>query len=531
MTQKKWITGFMGLALLGLLFNNSNAMDLFAFLKNNKAPVRLVGACSNGMPHQYAVVKTTITIKRENQQPGALGIDPIITHAMLGNGLIKKGQESALIFDTTLQVPSNEINLKDNLYQIPEIATKIASVADPRAGAVVGVAAGAIEIGAQIASETLNTLFGVQDTTLGIIDFFPTKYYSYNESKRAIELTPDFFNDLPAYVELRKNTANMAKQFNEVNHKYADMRTTFYRTYHDYVPVPGTNYAKSKQDYDNIIQFYQDNVMPALNKILEPLLNLEQMGLYRISIMAVNDESGSSCKNGWRGPFKLFINFFLGNKKTNTFEIDYCVKKQTAVQAVRISLERNKIQKQPFQYISGGIRLYGVDANGKPIGLEDIYKSSIAFPGIFNGKEGMYTTTKIITWADSAIVSSDDEFGEGLTQYLFAYDLNNLKRDIQQKKQEKRDAASQNALKAADSLISTFSNFAHSKEGQKTLLSPEGSDKSSATASFLSSVTPLISAIPGLKGLAKKVIPDESKAANTPSEQDQKPADTPELEL
>jgi len=466
---------FIKLSMLAVaiaLFQTSNAMiellglgvgsEVADFIKNNKSPIRIVGL--NGwMPHEYDVIQTTINIKDDGTRPqGQLGPSPIIERLQLGK--VSPPQKTASIFEAKLETPNIPLDLNKATYNLPEIATKIAGAVDPQAGAVAGAVSGLVEIGLQMASEQLNKLFGINTTTLSFIDIFPKKYYTYNTSTNEIELLPKFKEDLEKYTTVYNQAITKATQFNNANKQYQDARLAYKKKYGTYEVLEDAS-AEQEREYDEILDMYQNKVAPALKQLASELVELEQYGMHRIGIMAANTKPGGTCGDGWKGPFRLYVYYYLGAKITNIFGVEFCVSAKQKVQNVRLDLSPNSIKTSPtFQFTRGGFKFIATDKDGKPCKGDDCL---IGFPRIQEGKKVYSNESELYSWWDSAITSAD-EAGLGLTQYLLPFDMYKLQKELKDEQQAKRDEVSKKALDA----VTAMTDLLGKKDLKDKLLDP-----------------------------------------------------------
>ena len=453
------------------------AGELYTYLKNHKAPLNIVGV--NGlMPNNYCIVYTTITIKPDDYVYASkkLGPSPLITRAQIGS---VGPSNTACQFQAQLDVPDTPIDLLSSAQNIPELVTKIAGAVNPVAGAVSGAVSAILDIGLQMASDQINKTLGIQETTLGLIEILPAKYYRINSDTNEIELTADFKQDLVSYDALHTQAIPAVQAFNTANNQYGYQRMAYYNKYGTYELMDGDQQAED--DYNAILDQYNNQLVPSLKTAVGLLKQLEQYALHRISIMALNSKPGDSSIGGWKGPFRLNIFFFLGAKATNTFTIDFYVKDAGNIQNVSIKISPDILSTNPLRWNKGGIKLVAVDQNNQPC----TQTCQLGFQALRAGQQIMAAESLLCSWWDSLIIS-DDGNATGLTQYLLPFDMYKLQKEIQAKNQAQASAVS----KAAETAIGTLTQFFGKKEIQKQLLDPtqtaSGSSLSASTGNMLS---------------------------------------------
>lgn len=482
------------------------AGQLYSYLKNHKAPLNIVGI--NGLvPHKYSLVYTTISIKPEDYGHTAqkLGPSPIITRAQIGS---VGPEQPASQFQVQLDVPDTQIDLLKSTHNIPELVTKIAGAVNPLAGAVSGAVSAVLDIGLQMASDQINTALGIQETSLGLVEILPTKYYRINSNTNEIELTPDFKTDLVAYDALHARAVPAIQAFSAANEQYELQRMAYYKKYGTYDVIEDDQ--ASQTDYNALTELYTNQLVPLLKTAVTNLKQLETFSLHRISIMALNTKPGDSCGNDWKGPFRLCVFFFLGAKATNTFNLDFCVKNSGTIQNVLIKLSPDILSTNPLRWNKGGIRFVAVDQHNQPC----TQSYQIGFQTLRAGQPIMATESALLSWWDSMVVSGDDRT-KGLTQYLFPFDLLKLQKEVQAKNQTQESSL----LQAAGSALGTLATFFGKKETEQKLLDPtttctrtSASNSAGDMFSVLSSISPSASNQETSQASANSSRPDQNSS-------------------
>ena len=460
--------------------------ELYSYLKNHKAPLNIVGV--NGlMPHPYSIVYTTITIKSDDYTYASkkLGPSPLITRTVLGSvGATNPVSQ----FQAQLDVPDSPIDLLSSTHNIPQLVSTIAGTVNPAAGAVSGAVSAILDIGLQMASAQINKTLGIQETTVGLIEILPARYYRINSDTNEIELTPDFKQDLAAYDALHTQAIPVVQAFNNINKQYQFQRIAYYKKYGTY-DLPDDEDAEN--DYNALIDLYNNQLVPALKTAVDMLKQLEQYNLHRISIMALNTKPGNSTIAGFKGPFRLNIFFFLGAKATNTFTMDFYVKDSGNVQNLIIKISPDILSTNPMQWNKGGIKLIGVDKHNQP----SSQTSQLGFLTVQAGQQKIVPESSLCSWWDSMIISGDDS-AKGLTQYLLPFDMYKLQKEVQDSSKTQNSAV----LQAATTAMGNLTKFFGKKETQAILLDPTSSTTGAVQSSSTGCIFGLVSNISSLVG-------------------------------
>jgi hypothetical protein len=428
---------------------------LYNYLNKHKAPLNLVGV-TGIMPNNYQVVYTSITIKPENYTSQQLGPSPLITRSQLGS--IGPNQ-SICTFQAQLDVPDTPLNLVQATHGIPDLIAKIAGTVNPLAGAISSAVSGVLQIGLQMASTSINSLLGTQETTVGIVEILPQKYYRINRDTNEIELTATFKEDLARYDAIYSQAIPAVQQFNTINKEYEQKRLSYYAKYHSYTVINGN--LASQSDYNALISLYKNRLIPAMTTAVTYLKQLEPFNLHRISIMGLNATSGNNCINGYHGPFTLYVYCYLGAKAVNTFSLDYCAKDSTELQAVMVKIAPDFLSTNPLHWQKGGIKIVAVDKNNQP--CKD--NCMISFQTQQAGSTIAMSESPLCSWWDSMIVSGTNSH-TGLTDYLLPFDLYQLGQEINEKNNTEQNAVTQ----AAANAVGMIQNLLSKPSSQETLL-------------------------------------------------------------
>jgi len=512
---------FCGTAYLhGLapLVGFSVGSEIYDYIKNHKAPVRITGI-KGAMPNEYGVVETIIKFNPSDKTvpQGSLGT-PVIIRTQKGK---ISSTATALLLDVKLEVPSQALDLTSAMYNLPDIITKVAGAIDPKAGAAAALIGATVEMSAQIATEQINKLLGTDEATLTSLDIFPTKYYSFNVTTNQFELKPQFKQDLETYTNILTTVIPKASQFNSINKEYIQARANYFKTYNT-LELPED--ATSAQDtaYEALESMYRNKLVPAFRAMAQDLLRLDQYGMHRISIMAANLKPGDLCSrlgSQWHGPFRLWVYYYLGAKLTNIFSVDFCVNTKTTVQDLLIKITPNTLDKYG-NFIRGGIQFIAAKKDGSTLNPCKGNECLIGFPTIESGNSKAAPISDVYSWWDSAIISGDE--GIGLAQYLIPCDISKIEQAYKDIKDTKRKAIADEALKAADMLQKALSN----KNTQQQLLDPNQTSSSSSVpqGSSMTNILGIIGAIAGGGSSTGQITPTPTPAP-TPQ------PDVPELDF
>lgn len=499
---------YINLLILGILISAglcSGMGNVASYLRENKAPLKITGLFG-AMPQEYAVYLTTIMIKKEDYQPGQLGPSPIISRVKLGT---VSAQKTAAVFDADLKTPNVPVNFEDAAYKIPDMAAKIAGACNPKAGVIVGAVSALSEIGMQIASDSLNHIFRINETTLTFIDIFPTKYYNVNVETNEIEIKPAFKQELENYVATMKDVMPLAVKYKELQKKYNDAVINYKRDFGlERVEVLEGNEAAQQPRYDAIKAILDDKNKAAADMVVY-LEKLRKTGLHRITIMALNNsQRGDICGSGWKGPWRLYAYFFLGSKLTSLSNVDFCIKDQLKLQQVQIHLTPNNFIKIPkFDFKPGGIRFVGVDEKGTPCKPN---QCSIAFPTTGVKQVAYPTSSELYDWYDSSIMSGED-YGKGLTQFLLPYDINAMEKEVIATRAARSKEIGDKALASLETAIELFKG---DSESSRELIDPDidESPLKTKTKKTISSIDDLLKTFKKKKSAKEVELEPETEA-------------------
>lgn len=508
-------TKIYGLApLVGL----SVGSEIYDYIKNHKAPVRIAGI-QGAMPNEYGIVETIIKFNPSDKTvpQGSLG-RPVIIRTQKGK---ISSTTSAALLDIKLEVPSQALDLTSAMYNLPDIITKVAGAIDPRAGAAAALIGATVEMSAQIATEQINKLFGTDETTLTVLDIFPTKYYSLNLTTSQFEIKPKFKEDIATYSSILQTVIPKATEFNRLNKEYIQARANYFKTYKT-IELPEDATPAQEAAYEALESMYKNNIIPAFRKMARDLIRLDQYGMHRISIMAANLKPGELCSrlgSEWHGPFRLWVYYYLGAKLTNIFSVDFCVNTKTTVQDLLIKITPNSLDTYG-NFIRGGIQFIAAKKDGINLNPCKGSECLIGFPTIESGSSKAAPTSAIYSWFDSTITSSDE--GIGLAQYLIPCDITKLEQAYKDIKDTQRKAIADEALKAADMLQKALS----SKSTQQQLLDPNQTSSSTPVppGTSMTNILGIIGSITGSGSSTGKTTP-------TPKPEPTPTPDVPELDI
>lgn len=393
----------------------------------NKMPAK-VTEVRGSISRKHTVVHTIITQQPKTSEDDV--VTPVVTRSV--KGVLVPNKETSVAVDVQLKVPEKEIELKSD---IPDMIAKIAgAVPDPRVGLVAGAASVIVDAGLEIAGNELNKKYGNDPLTISLVEILPNQYYRIDTSTGKVQTTEYFDEDLPKYTELKEKYISVAKSWNEALRPYLKE----YTQWRSIDPL-----LQDEKKNEDLTKMYKESVEPALKDRLEVERELQKYSLYRYAIMAVNTAPGKTREAvGCKGPWQIFVYFFIGAKQTNVFEIDYCVPNTNNIQDFIIDLIPNFIDARG-NFKAGGMRLVST------------LNKSIYFP-VQTATERINLQSlqsRKLSWNDEMLV---DENADVPAVYSFPFDIYNIKNLYGKMVQEKKDERSQARLDKLDEAVSEF---------------------------------------------------------------------------
>lgn len=392
---------------------------IFLFLAlnaQNKMPVQ-VSSVRGKMPREYQIVNTNI------QQDPAKRSDPdnkpIVTRGVKG----KINNSIALSpVNEMLTVPQVDISLSAGAF--PDIVSKIAGTIDPRAGVAAAGASAAVNEALRIASNELNKKYKIDHYTINLVEILPSNYYRIDTASNTIKVTPAFKDDLKKYLQVLKEYVPAANSYNKALNTYQSAYTKW---------VSGDPLKSNAAKKAEVSKIYEKTFKPAQTKKLNIESKLGTYGLHRISLMAVQGKPGEGCSAaGGKGPWSLYLYYFIGAKQTNVFKIDYCVPATGKMQKIDISLHPNLIDASG-NFKDGGSNIKSVE--------------NITFP-VSDNKGGINfgaKESKVYSWFDQMV---ENKKGNTIETYMFPFDIYNLQAEADKERQQKQtDQIKQNLEK------------------------------------------------------------------------------------
>ena len=442
------------LLLLGLALVSCSALAI-------KKPT-VVDTVTGIMPNKYLVVYTTISMDPTKYNPEEQLATPPSVVRVTKPGRISL-TDNVVRVDHLLESPQQEVDLTKYTYGIPKMATQIAGAINPKAGMATAIVGGVAEVGLQIASEQINKAYGVQTTTIGLLEILPQKYYRIDEGTKEVVITDDFKRDIAAFNDLNEQLIPVVENYNSITKEYSIRANTFNARYpyglpynkptRDALgnPVSAAKWAADQQEYDAIWDMWENQLPSALRPVITLAKQLEQYAMHRMSIMVLNSKPGTSCRNaGYSGgPYSAHITFFLGAKITNEFEIQFCVPNTGSEQHLSVELIPNVYDTKTVTFNPGGLKLNAV--------------SNITFP-IMKTIDITDFTSRVspkLSWYDEMITGED----RGILTYMFPFDMAWLQNQVEAQQQEKRNKASE----AAQGIINTALEFMKTAKGKEGL--------------------------------------------------------------
>jgi len=458
-----------GMAQLTLL---KMAEDMIDNIKKLTAPIRLVGVEGGGLDNKYDIVETTIIIPNEKNAPvdkKKLAPTAKIRRAMIGSiGGTNSDIPVSLPDDFTMRVPVSLVNAGDALEGIPEIVTKVAGAVDPQAGAAAAAIGATVEITMQLATEQFNrlmgSLFDVQETTMTLLELIPEKYYRINAETNIFELTPQFKTDIVAYNRDYQTFAKVAAEYNKLLKDY-NIRATQFNTKYPYgIPKKGVR-AEEQAEYDSLLKMSNNQIKPAMKKVIGAMSAMQRYGMHRIAIMAIYTAPGTSCPDSV-GPLYLYVYYFLGGKLKNVFKVPYCLKDKRGLARLIVHVSSDRINSRTGEFEQGGVKFIVVDKEDNP--LTSCEDSQICFPIKVGTRKMLRWESAFYTWWDQ-IFTSSPKYGSSINAYMLPYDIYNtdkIKREIENSKHKE-------AIDKAEKLIDQGIEFLNTAKAQKELFEPK----------------------------------------------------------
>jgi hypothetical protein len=406
----------------------------------NKMVPRIVEV-RGSLPRKHTVVKTIINHNPKQIEENGVKTtieNSIITRSVIGEPLVyiadkPRNSKTSVYTDVTLKVPEKEIEFKSD---IPDMIAKMAgAIPDPNVGMAVSAAAALVDASLEIAGNELTKKYGIDPCTIQMIEILPNQYYRIDTGTGKVQTTEYFNRDLEEYTKLIEKYIPAAEEYNKALQPY----NKAIRQWVISDPLK-QNTAKIKE----LRNMFEKTVKPALHARLEIENELTKYTLYRYAIMAVNSTPGTSCEEvNCKGPWQIFVYFFIGAKQTNVFEINYCVPDPDKTQNFIVELVPNKFDSNGNFQI-GGLRFVAAKSDSniyfpKQSGTEKVNMRSLE--------------SRWLKWNEEMLI---DENADVPGVYLFPFDIYKLKDAYEKHVQEKKDAHSKERLEKLDTAIKEF---------------------------------------------------------------------------
>lgn len=447
------------------------AEDMISNISKLTAPIKLVGVEGGSLENKYDIVETTIIIPNDQKTPtppNQLAPNAQIRRAMVGSVGGMNSDIPVPLDNFEMKVPVHLLDAGAALDGMPEIITKVAGAVDPQAGAAAAAIGATVEITMQLATEQFNRLMGAlfktQETDMTLLELIPEKYYRINAQTNLIELTPQFKEDIVAYNKDYQEFAKVAAEYNKLLKDY-NLRAIRFNTKYPYgIPAKGVS-AEDQNTYNELKNTAETNVKPALARVVKAMSALQQYGMHRIAIMAINTNPGDACPDSV-GPLYLYIYVFLGAKITNIYKVPYCLKGKKGMPRLVVHIASDRINSRTGEFEQGGVKFIMVDKDNNP--LTSCQDAQICFPMKVGSKKVMRWESALYTWYDQIFTSAGD-YGSSPLAYMLPYDIYNMDKT----KEDISKAKHKEAMEKADKLMDEAVAFLKTAKAQKDLLAPK----------------------------------------------------------
>ena len=422
-----------------------------AFGQDNKKPA-IISSASGAVNNTYSLVQTTIY--RNPQDPDKT--KNIITRAQLD--LLGPAKQASKPLELKLETPVPPVTIET--YGATKIVDKIgqlvgsigsipvpgqggaAAVTDPKAviaGKAIQTAAELANVAIKITEGELTKLYENQETRINLLEILPVRYYTIDQSTGKVNVTDDFLRDFSVYTKTLEQYLQAFEEYRKYENAYTQM----------VLKLRAVDPAGKKQDAWKIVRDYDTNqVQPRLkvkNQLEDQLARL--FPLYRIAIMASPSVPGNTCGTAGKGPWELYIIYYLGARQTNQIAVKYCVANVQDFQRLMTEVVTNSIIQVNLQY---GHQVF------QPGGIRLIGQSNATFAQARGIGEGNFnaSSTEIFNWFTEMITSPA---GDSVDAYLVPFNVYDVRRSIAQQASAKPDDAELQALlKSVDNLANVL---------------------------------------------------------------------------
>lgn len=370
-----------------------------------KKPVR-IDSLTGDVPYEYSIIHTTII-----KDPMKADAKPIIQRAEVGR--VRPGVVRPVPANIKLKVPEKEISLE--IGNVTSSIAEIAGTINPKAGVAASAAHLIIDEGLKLASKELNKAYDIEPWNISLIEILPGRYYRINTATGEVAVTPAFKKDLKVFRKLVVQYVPVARKFNAALRKYT-------LAYNKAAGPLGIPQKKQKELSD----MFNKTVAPLIKQKGRIESQLQQYPLHRITIMAVSSPEGQACeKAGYKGPWKLYLYYYIGAKQSNIFEVPFCAKSREEVQDFALALLPNRLIDLNFS--PGGIKFMRTD------------KKNISFPTM-GAVEMNYMSPEsdFYSWYDDMLI---DEKANTIESYMFPFDIYKVLAEREAELKVKTDAA------------------------------------------------------------------------------------------
>jgi hypothetical protein len=431
---------------------------------------------SGQLPGNFTVVVTTI--HKDSKDPSYPDCPTIVDRASRGDiptALNLQLKCPDKLTDLQAEAGINVTQMTGMLSQT--IGAVGSAMQDPRAKAA--GAAGALTVGAlgiltdqglKIAGKIMDKIYNKDGSLMTIVEILPARYYRIAGKK--VNVTEAFNNDLETLLALQSQYQPAVQAYNAAALKYNKARNEYLVVSDDL----SEEEENAKLDNLKVLKSSEDALARPMAEIQA---KLSQLQLYRVALVAWNQDNIGTCGGVGSGPALLKLFVYLGAKQTNVYDIPYCVPNSGA--DIHADIEFVAPYFDGAGYHDGGVRLVSHLSNNKP----EIYFQGLAVDGgvtFDNSSSDLYNLYKTMIMGE----------GEGIDQYLTPFDTLKLKADLEAAKQEAEAKGDTSTKEKLSSMLDEFKSAMEKvKEARET--AKETSKSKDGESSVLGSLTELIS--------------------------------------
>jgi hypothetical protein len=411
----------------------------------------VVSTVNGVVNNTYAVVQTTI-YRNPHQDSGFNAV----TRAMLDT--IAPGKAKTKPLEVKLEVPQSPVTLQT--YGATKIAGKIGELVGAVGGPKGKIASVAVksasmlaDLSVTIAEGELTKLYENQEYRINLLEILPTKYYRIDTSTHKVEVTDDFINDFEKYTELMASYLKAFVSYRKYEKVYAQMYTKMQAI------DPSGN--KNPDGWKIVNDYHTKEVAPRLDKKnkLEDQFS-EFFPMYRMAIMASPSQASNTCGKYGKGPWELYIIYYLGAKQTNQIAVKFCVPNPKDFQTIDLDVVTNSIQVINSKY---------KQQQFNPGGLKIKVKSNASVAQTFGLEEGNFAAqqTEVFNWFIEMVTNPMDA---SIENFLVPFDVLKVRQEYAQKLQEKQDEKTKEIVDTLDEVIKTSHELSHHSEEDETMI-------------------------------------------------------------